>query len=65
MEQKSRKELDKEFQEFYLSSSIPSMKVGLSVTLLLFVSYAAVNKLFFGNNPDQQYFLKFGLVAPA
>ena len=64
MEQKSRKELDKEFQEFYLSSSIPSMKVGLSVTLLLFVSYAAVNKLFFGNNPDQQYFLKYGLVAP-
>jgi len=56
--------LDKEFQEFYLSSSIPSMKVGLSVTLLLFVIYAAINNFFFGNNPDQQYFLKFGLVAP-
>jgi two-component sensor histidine kinase len=64
MEQISRKALDKEFQEFYLSSSIPSMKVGLSVTLLLFVIYAAINNFFFGNNPDQQYFLKFGLVAP-
>ena len=64
MEQQSRKELDKEFQEFYLSSSIPSMKVGLSVTLLLFVVYAAVNRLLFGDHPDQQYFLKFGLIGP-
>ena len=56
MEQTSRKELDKEFQEFYLSSSIPSMKVGLSVTLLLFVAYAIVNQSLFGNLPEQRYF---------
>ncbi|MCX6284383.1 MAG: PAS domain-containing protein [Bacteroidetes bacterium] len=64
MEQKSRKELDKEFQEFYLSSSIPSMKVALSVTLLLFVAYAIVNRSLFGNLPEQQYFLRFGLIVP-
>ncbi|MEI7491661.1 MAG: histidine kinase dimerization/phosphoacceptor domain -containing protein [Bacteroidota bacterium] len=65
MEQTSRKELDKEFQEFYLSSSIPSMKVGLSVTLLLFVAYAIVNQSLFGNLPEQRYFLRFGLIVPS
>ncbi|MCX6285677.1 MAG: PAS domain-containing protein [Bacteroidetes bacterium] len=65
MEQQSRKELDKEFQEYYLSSSIPSMKVGLSVTLLLFVAYAIVNNILFGSLPEQQYFLRFGLIIPS
>jgi len=64
MQEHSRKELDKEFQRYYLTSSIPSMKVGLTVTLLLFVAYAAVNRILFGEHPEQQYFLRFGLIAP-
>lgn len=64
MEHPSRKELDREFQSFYLSSSVPIMKVGISVTLLLFFLFAVVNKVLFGDTPDQQYFLKFGTIIP-
>lgn len=64
MEYNSRKELDQEFQEFYLSSSVPSMKVGLSVTLLLFISYAITSRIIFGDSYEQQYFLRFGLIVP-
>ena len=64
MEHPTRKELDREFQDFYLSSSIPSMKVGLSVTLLLFFLYAVINRVVFGDTPEQQYFMKFGTIVP-
>jgi len=50
MEHTSRKELDHEFQEYYLSSSVPSMKVGLTVTLLLFISYAVNNRILFSDS---------------
>jgi len=64
MQEQSRKLLDKEFREYHLSSSIPSMKVGLIVTFLLFISYSVFNSLALGNVPEQQYFLKFGLIVP-
>lgn len=65
MKQQSRKELDREFLDFYLSSSIPSMKVGLSVTLLLLISYAIINRIIFGDSAQQQYFFRFGLIVPS
>jgi len=65
MKQQSRKELDREFLDFYLSSSIPSMKVGLSVTLLLLIAYALINRVIFGDSAQQQYFFKFGLIVPS
>ncbi len=64
MEHTSRKELDHEFQEYYLSSSVPSMKVGLTVTLLLFISYAVNNRILFSDSIEQQYFFRFGLIVP-
>lgn len=65
MKRDQRKELDREFLDFYLSSSLPSMKVGLAVTLLLFIIYAVINKIVFGDSQEQQYFLKFGLIVPS
>ena len=65
MEHQSRKELDQEFQEYYLSSSVPSMKVGLSVTLLLFLVYAINNRILFADSVEQQYFFRFGLIVPS
>jgi len=65
MEHQSRKELDQEFQEYYLSSSVPSMKVGLSVTLLLFIVYAINNRILFADSVEQQYFFRFGLIVPS
>ena len=64
MQPQSRKELDREFQDYYLTSSIPSMKVGLSVTLLLFISYAFTNGLLYWDIPEQQYFTRFGIIVP-
>jgi two-component sensor histidine kinase len=60
-----RKLLDKEFLDYYLTSSKPSMSVGLAVTLMLFITYAVANRLIFGESPEQKYFLKFGLIVPA
>jgi two-component sensor histidine kinase len=60
----SRQELDEEFQEFYLSSSLTGLKGGLTITLLLFLIYAVVSRLLFGASVELLYFLKFGLILP-
>jgi len=64
IQQHTRQDLYKAFREYYLSSSIPSMKVGLSVTLSLFIAYSIFNRMVLGHVPEQEYFLKFGLIAP-
>ncbi len=64
MVQQSRKKLDMEFEEYYLSSSIPSMKVGLIITLLLFLVYTVFNRLLLSNVHEQDYFLRFGFIVP-
>lgn len=59
-----KKAFRKEFQDYYLHSSIPSMKWGLAVNLLLFILFASVNELFFHGREEQLFYLRFGVVVP-
>ncbi|MFC2102372.1 sensor histidine kinase [Bacteroidota bacterium] len=64
MNREERKKFEKEFVHFNLLSSIPSMRWGLIVNLLLFLIYAVVNELIFPHNEDLQYFMRFGIIIP-
>jgi len=64
MPDKLKRNLNKEFLDYYLSSSLPSMKVGLIFTCILFFFFAFVNLTFFPDFPSQKYFMRFGIVAP-
>ena len=60
----SRKELDKEFRDFYLSSSLPGLKGGLTITFLLFILFALISRFLFGSTAELIYFLRFGIIIP-
>ncbi|TSA26319.1 MAG: sensor histidine kinase [Bacteroidetes bacterium] len=64
MKPEERKELRKEFLDYYLFSSIPSMRWGLLVNLLLFVAFASVNELVFPEHEELRYFMRFGIIFP-
>ncbi len=58
------KDLNKEFLEYYLTSSLPTMRVGLIFTLLLFIFFAAFNQVFFPDLPEMKFYMRFGLISP-
>jgi two-component sensor histidine kinase len=64
MEHESKKALNKEFLDYHLSSSLPSMRTGLVFTFFLFFLFAITNKLLFSDFPEQQYHMRFGVIAP-
>lgn len=64
MTAQNRKQLSKEFNEYMIQTSLPTMKQGLIVTMILFVLFAATNQIFFSDEPYQQYFKRFGLILP-
>ncbi len=64
MDKKDRKILNKEFLDYYLYSSIPIMKWGLIVNLMLFLAFAAVNELILPDVAELHYFMRFGVMIP-
>ena len=54
------KDLNKEFLAFYLTSSLPTMRMGLIITLLLFISFATFNQVFFPDLPEMKFYMRFG-----
>lgn len=58
------KELRKEFQDFFMISSLPSMRIGLFLALGLFACFAIFNTIFFPHSPEQLYYNRFWVVAP-
>jgi hypothetical protein len=58
------KDLNKEFLAYYLTSSLPAMRVGLIITLLLFISFAAFNQVFFPDLPEMKFYMRFGFISP-
>ncbi len=64
MNREERKRLNKEFIDFNLHSSIPSMRKGLVANLLLFLVFAAVNELFLPGKEELQFFMRFGIIIP-
>jgi len=64
MKKKDRLYLTTEFLNYHLISSIPAMKWGLIVNLLLFALFAGINEVFFPDLIPQKFFLKFGIIVP-
>ncbi len=64
MEGRSKKDLNNEFYSYYLESSLPSMRYGLGFTAILFVVFALIASLFFPENAETRYYLRFGIVVP-
>ncbi|MFZ4522539.1 MAG: sensor histidine kinase [Bacteroidales bacterium] len=63
MDQKG-KEMRKEFQEFFMISSLPSMRIGLFLTLIMFSCFALFNAVFFPDSPEQIYYNRFWVISP-
>jgi two-component sensor histidine kinase/PAS domain-containing protein len=45
-------------------SSLPAMRIGLFLTLIMFISFALFNIIFFPNSPEQLYYQQFWVVSP-
>jgi len=54
----------KEFQEYYMISSLPSMRIGLLFTLIMFFCFVLFNKIFFPNSPELQFYNRFAVISP-
>ncbi|MCX6268834.1 MAG: ATP-binding protein [Bacteroidetes bacterium] len=57
-------ELRKEFREFFMISSLPGMRIGLFLTLIMFSCFALFNVLVFPNSPEQLYYNRFWIISP-
>jgi len=64
MEARSKKELNKEFYQYYLESSLQSMRYGLIFTTFLFLVFALLSSLLFPENEGREYYLRFGIAIP-
>ncbi|MEI7499995.1 MAG: histidine kinase dimerization/phosphoacceptor domain -containing protein [Bacteroidota bacterium] len=64
MNEISRKDLNKEFQDHYLMSSLLSIRLGLFLTLFLFFCFAISDVLFFPNTPEQNFYIHFLIILP-
>ncbi|MFZ4572389.1 MAG: histidine kinase dimerization/phosphoacceptor domain -containing protein, partial [Bacteroidales bacterium] len=64
MSEFSRKELKAEFQSHYMNSSLSSMRLGLYVSLILFLLFVFFNLIFFRNSSEYHSYLRFGIIAP-
>jgi PAS domain S-box-containing protein len=54
----------REFRDYMIRSSMPSMRYGLIVTLCLFILFAGFNQIVYPGSPEQRYFLRFGVILP-
>ncbi len=64
MDPYSKKEFEREFLEYQLPVSIPLMRVGLIITLSLFLLYAVLNEIIFPGSESGRFFLRFGIIFP-
>jgi len=60
----STRNLQKEFQDHYLMSSLPSMRLGFLLTLIIFFSFAIFNLVFFPNSPEFTFYNRFWIISP-
>ena len=64
MGNQKRKELRKEFQEFFIISSLPIMRTGLFISIITFACFALFNALFYPGSPEQLYFNRLWIIFP-
>jgi len=64
MGSRSENKLRREFRDYFLVSSLPSLRIGLFITLTMFALFAAFNELAFPGSEEQEYYKNFLVVAP-
>ncbi|MEI6454842.1 MAG: histidine kinase dimerization/phosphoacceptor domain -containing protein [bacterium] len=64
MESFSKKNLNKEFYNYYLESSLPNMRNGLIFTSVLFTVFAAISYFLITDKPEREYYMRFGITLP-
>ncbi|MCX6249909.1 MAG: PAS domain-containing protein [Bacteroidetes bacterium] len=64
MDKKLRKEYEKEFLEYHLPDSIPIMRIGLILTLLLFFLYFILHTALFPDSEMKNFMMRFGIIFP-
>ncbi len=64
MSERVREESRKEFQEYFMLSSLPSVRLGLFITLILFSFFALFNITFFADLPEQLFHTRFWIISP-
>ncbi|MEI6435865.1 MAG: histidine kinase dimerization/phosphoacceptor domain -containing protein [Bacteroidota bacterium] len=65
MSETLKKDLNKEFQTHYLISSLPNMRMGFILTLIMFFCFALFNLIFFPNSSELQFYNRFWIISPA
>ncbi|MEI7982956.1 MAG: histidine kinase dimerization/phosphoacceptor domain -containing protein, partial [Bacteroidota bacterium] len=50
--------------EYYMRSSLSNIRIGLILTILLFLFFAILMKIIFPDAPGQMFFLRFGIITP-
>ncbi|MEI7663530.1 MAG: histidine kinase dimerization/phosphoacceptor domain -containing protein [Bacteroidota bacterium] len=53
-----------EFHKHYMISSLPGMRLGLTVTLGLFFGFVVFNSIFFPDLPEMKFYLRFWVISP-
>ena len=64
MKEQSRKDLQREFHEYFMISSLKSMRMGLVLTIALFSGFALFNAIFFTDAPERLFYNRFSIGIP-
>jgi two-component sensor histidine kinase len=64
MSNQSRKNLNKEFQAHYLSSSLPGVRLGFTLMILTFSVFALFNNFVFPGSPEQLFYNRYWIISP-
>lgn len=58
------KKLQKEFQEFFMISSLPNLRIGLFVTLIMLTCFSLFNSVVFPDSPERLFYNRFWIISP-
>jgi PAS domain S-box-containing protein len=64
MNEEKKRNRHSEFAEYMIRTSMFSMKHGLVATFWLFLAFAVSNMVFFPENAEQHFLMRFGIIMP-
>ena len=64
MPKNSRSALPDEFRDYYLRKSLPALRIGLTLTIILFALLIVSNYFIFNKPAENLFFRRFSLILP-
>ncbi|MCK9205193.1 MAG: ATP-binding protein [Bacteroidales bacterium] len=64
MDNSSKDSIKKEFHDYYLHSYLSTVRIGLIITILLFVVFTIIDLFFIREHTSVGFFLRFSLILP-